>query len=208
MIRLFRKKRTNMANEKKFSSYLLYALGEVLLIVVGIVIALQLQNWNEANKTTEATQLTIDRIKKEILSNQKKIKQVYDYHKMVSDTLQKIKTPKTEEEVESALSFWRGLRIPRMQESSFQTAIQTGVSKNIDIDLLESLNTLYTFQSSYNDFSKTASQGLYNKDFSEVENFKKIAIFINMTMVDLYYFESDLNRLFQKCLRKIDSLTN
>lgn len=208
MIRLFRKKRTNMANEKKFSSYLLYALGEVLLIVVGIVIALQLQNWNETNKTTEATQLTIDRIKKEILSNQKKIEQVYDYHKMVSDTLQKIKTPKTEEEVESALSFWRGLRIPRMQESSFQTAIQTGVSKNIDIDLLESLNTLYTFQSSYNDFSKTASQGLYNKDFSEVENFKKIAIFINMTMVDLYYFESDLNRLFQKCLRKIDSLTN
>ncbi|MFD2568481.1 DUF6090 family protein [Pseudotenacibaculum haliotis] len=197
-----------MANEKKFSSYLLYALGEVLLIVVGIVIALQLQNWNEANKTTEATQLTIDRIKKEILSNQKKIEQVYDYHKMVSDTLQKIKTPKTEEEVESALSFWRGLRIPRMQESSFQTAIQTGVSKNIDIDLLESLNTLYTFQSSYNDFSKTASQGLYNKDFSEVENFKKIAIFINMTMVDLYYFESDLNRLFQKCLHKIDSLTN
>jgi hypothetical protein len=197
-----------MAKEKKFSSYLLYALGEVLLIVVGIVIALQLQNWNEANKTKEATQLTIDRIKKEILSNQKKIEQVYNYHKMVSDTLQKIKTPKTEEEVDSALSFWRGLRIPRLQESSFQTAIQTGVSKDIDIDLLESLNTLYTFQSSYNDFSKTASQGLYNKDFSDVKNFKRIAIFINMTMVDLYYFESDLNRLFQKCLQKIDSLSN
>lgn len=208
MIRFFRNNRTTMAQKKKFSSYLLYALGEILLIVLGIVIALQLQNWNEANKTAEATQLTLDRIKKEIVTNQQKIKRVHEYHKMVKDTLQKIKTPKTEDEVKKALSFWRGLQIPRMQESAFQTAIQTGVSKDVNVNLLESLNALYTSQSSYNEFSKTASQGLYNKDFSDVQNFKKIAIFLNMTMVDLYYFETELNYQFQKCLQEIDSLSN
>ena len=40
-----------MLTENKFSKYLLYAIGEILLVIIGILIALQINNWNEENKT-------------------------------------------------------------------------------------------------------------------------------------------------------------
>ncbi|MDP3313199.1 DUF6090 family protein [Lutibacter sp.] len=53
MINLFRKIRKQLANENKFQKYFRYAFGEVALIMIGIFMALQLNNWNE-NKKQEA----------------------------------------------------------------------------------------------------------------------------------------------------------
>jgi len=39
-----------MLTENKFSKYLIYALGEIVLVVIGILIALQINNWNEERK--------------------------------------------------------------------------------------------------------------------------------------------------------------
>ena len=36
-----------MLTENKFSKYLIYAFGEIILVVIGILIALQLNNWNQ-----------------------------------------------------------------------------------------------------------------------------------------------------------------
>lgn len=51
MIRFFRNVRQKLLNINTFSKYLLYAIGEIILIVFGILIALQINNANEANKT-------------------------------------------------------------------------------------------------------------------------------------------------------------
>ena len=50
MIKFFRKIRQKLLSENKFSKYLIYALGEIVLVVIGILIALQINNWNEAKK--------------------------------------------------------------------------------------------------------------------------------------------------------------
>jgi sensor domain CHASE-containing protein len=50
MIKFFRKIRQKMLTENKFSKYLLYAVGEIILVVIGILIALQINNWNEKEK--------------------------------------------------------------------------------------------------------------------------------------------------------------
>ena len=47
MFRFFRQIRQHLLTENKFSKYLLYAIGEILLVVIGILIALQVDNWNE-----------------------------------------------------------------------------------------------------------------------------------------------------------------
>ncbi len=47
MINFLRKIRQRLLIEKKFSKYLLYAIGEIILVVIGILIALQINNWNE-----------------------------------------------------------------------------------------------------------------------------------------------------------------
>lgn len=50
MIKFFRKIRHKLLVENKLSRYLLYALGEIVLVVIGILIALQVNNWNEVRK--------------------------------------------------------------------------------------------------------------------------------------------------------------
>ncbi|MGB5394857.1 MAG: DUF6090 family protein [Lutimonas sp.] len=44
---LLRKTRKKLADENRFVKYWRYALGEILLVVIGILIALQVNNWNE-----------------------------------------------------------------------------------------------------------------------------------------------------------------
>jgi hypothetical protein len=50
MLRFFRKIRHNLLDQGKIVRYLTYAIGEIILVVVGILIALQVNNWNEARK--------------------------------------------------------------------------------------------------------------------------------------------------------------
>ena len=46
MIKFFRKARQKMLTENKFSEYLMYVLGEIILVLIGILIAVQINNWN------------------------------------------------------------------------------------------------------------------------------------------------------------------
>ena len=50
MINFFRRLREKLVAENRFSKYLIYALGEIILVVIGILIALQINTWNEARK--------------------------------------------------------------------------------------------------------------------------------------------------------------
>ena len=50
MIKFFRKIRQNLLMENKTGKYFKYAIGEIVLVVIGILIALQINNWNEKRK--------------------------------------------------------------------------------------------------------------------------------------------------------------
>lgn len=69
MINFFRKIRQSLLAEGKTVQYLKYALGEIVLVVIGILIALSINNWNtnEANEKQAYNQLI--EVQKEILSN-------------------------------------------------------------------------------------------------------------------------------------------
>lgn len=69
MIKFFRKIRHNLLSEGKTGSYLKYALGEIFLVVLGILIALQIDNWNEDRKETDEISKTILNLKAEFQNN-------------------------------------------------------------------------------------------------------------------------------------------
>ncbi len=50
MIKLFRRIRQNLLNEGKTTKYFKYAIGEIILVVIGILLALQINTWNENRK--------------------------------------------------------------------------------------------------------------------------------------------------------------
>ncbi|MBK6914580.1 MAG: hypothetical protein IPH11_13365 [Ignavibacteriales bacterium] len=50
MIKFFRNIRKKLASENKVAGYLRYAIGEIVLVMIGILLALQINNWNEARK--------------------------------------------------------------------------------------------------------------------------------------------------------------
>ena len=62
MIRLFRKIRNQLLSEDKYSMYILYAVGEILLVMVGILLALQIDNWNENRKTAKEANIYTEKL--------------------------------------------------------------------------------------------------------------------------------------------------
>ena len=65
MIKFFRKIRLKLLSQNKLGKYLLYAVGEIVLVMVGILLALQVNNWNEQRKNT----IQEEQILKELVIN-------------------------------------------------------------------------------------------------------------------------------------------
>lgn len=62
MIKFFRKIRKHLLSEGKTGKYLKYALGEIILVMIGILLALQVNNWNEYRKSQQAKRLYVNRL--------------------------------------------------------------------------------------------------------------------------------------------------
>jgi len=81
MIKFFRKIRQNLLSEGKTGKYLKYAIGEIILVVIGILIALQINNWNEQRKIAITEQQILNDIRIELKSNIEKLRSVNAYNK-------------------------------------------------------------------------------------------------------------------------------
>ncbi|WP_298346961.1 hypothetical protein [uncultured Algibacter sp.] len=62
MIKFFRKIRQKLLSENKFSKYLIYAIGEIILVVIGILIALQVNNQNQVENEKKALKNYLEKI--------------------------------------------------------------------------------------------------------------------------------------------------
>jgi len=76
MIKFFRKIRYGFMEKNKTGKYLKYAIGEILLVVIGILIALQINNWNASKKINESKKIAISKITEEVENNKLEIDNV------------------------------------------------------------------------------------------------------------------------------------
>lgn len=88
MFLLFRKIRNTILknqspNEtgKKVSTYLLYAFGEIILVMIGILAAIQVDNWNEGNKKKSSEMTLLHDLKEEFFSRKELLEEYQIQHK-------------------------------------------------------------------------------------------------------------------------------
>lgn len=69
MISFLRKIRQKFLSESRFRKYFIYAFGEIILVVIGILIALQINNWNDGQKNLKKEQQVLQNLKAEFVQN-------------------------------------------------------------------------------------------------------------------------------------------
>ena len=81
MIKFFRKIRQKLLIENKLSKYLLYASGEIILVMIGILLALQVNNWNENRKERTQETLLLKQLLTDFNSNLAQLDQKISFRK-------------------------------------------------------------------------------------------------------------------------------
>ena len=76
MLKFFRNIRKQFIEEKKISNYLLYAVGEIVLVVIGILIALAIDNANELSIKKEKEQIYLMGLKDEFQTSKIKLQEL------------------------------------------------------------------------------------------------------------------------------------
>lgn len=93
MAKLFRHIREKLVRENRFTRYIVYAIGEIILVVIGILIALQINNWNEDRKEKIKEIKLLSALQEDFQTNQKNLQKALNSY------------PKIEHRLESQLTF-------------------------------------------------------------------------------------------------------
>jgi hypothetical protein len=178
MINFFRKIRKKLADDNKPLKYMRYAIGEIFLVVIGILIALSINNWNEnrKNRIEEAKMLYSFR---EVLQNDlSSIEFSMSFTQSVQESITFVQSSLEDQlQYHDSLSyhFWNTTAIWPLPitESIFETLKSKGTDMITNEKLRNELITFYdtdnrSFQRAqilYFDFLDHASKNIYNSRF-------------------------------------------
>ena len=85
MLNFFKRIRQRLINNGNLKRYLIYAIGEILLVMIGILLALQVNNWNESLKTGRLEQTYLKQLKEEFNYNREELDEVMRINKKFAD---------------------------------------------------------------------------------------------------------------------------
>lgn len=88
MLRVLQKIRQRLIEEGNLKRYLMYALGEIVLVVVGILIALQINNWNEYRKMQQKEIVLLQDLHKDLASNAATLREELNKNQKVINNLE------------------------------------------------------------------------------------------------------------------------
>ena len=91
MIKFFRRIRYDLIEKNKTGKYLKYAIGEIVLVMIGILLALQINNWNENRKDSLKEIANLKSLKSELEISLEEVKSDYNATKLFHNSTIKIK---------------------------------------------------------------------------------------------------------------------
>ena len=109
MIKFFRHIRQNLLSKNKFSKYLIYAIGEIILVVIGILIALQINNNNELNKQRAKEVQFLKNLKSDLIFEERELERYIGIRESIVNSAQ------------IALEHFNGKPVENIQMFNFHT---------------------------------------------------------------------------------------
>ncbi|WP_411767082.1 DUF6090 family protein [Winogradskyella sp. A3E31] len=167
MIKFFRHIRQSLIMKNQSGKYFKYAIGEILLVVIGILIALQINNWNEERKEniklkTAIQSVYIDLISDSLLIN-KELPLVYERNAIIPNLLRR--SYATEANLDTLVKIMknefpiRWYSSPAYNTNTFSNLKSTGAFDILPAKIKNPLSNYYTVMASNQDLvEKTLDQ--------------------------------------------------
>ena len=207
MIKFFRKIRQRLLNENKFSKYLIYAIGEIILVVIGILIAIQLNDFNEDRKERNRELSLLQKLKDDInldiqdLTLTDSILAMYQSkHEGGLELLLKVKSVKDIMSLDSLIDYsWSNIEVNRKTYDEMLNTSGIYIIKNRD--LLNHVSDYYALTEKYQQFIREI-----NEDSRENIKTPNLDPFV---FIRRHYGNPsfDLNRLDTSWIRNYNSTT-
>ncbi|MCL6257666.1 DUF6090 family protein [Aquiflexum sp. TKW24L] len=147
MISIFRKIRQKLLAENRVTRYLFYAIGEILLVVIGILIALQINNWNEGRKTKKFEHEILFLIDQNLKQDSIMLSGELFKAKQAIELTDRLLEQVTLKNYDDSLNFWMGKIISferfKSQSSAFEVLKAKGIETISDKELQLSLISYY-----------------------------------------------------------------
>ena len=161
MLKFFRTIRRGLLAENRTTKYLLYAVGEIVLVVIGILIALQINNWNEDRKLRSQEHLILADLKSDLIESKEELEKMIVYNDSTvyfyNYILEQMETDNPPDAVfERGLSFFTAWDSPYLTYTAYETLKNKGLDLIQNRDLKKQIVALYetTFAGLVNDYDR------------------------------------------------------
>ncbi|MCA6074480.1 DUF6090 family protein [Fulvivirga sedimenti] len=173
MIKFFKKIRQQLVSENKFSKYLIYALGEVLLVMIGIFLAFQLNTTVEHRKNNlEEKRILYNLLEYDLKSDIEQLNELIDSVETTTQIMTALSGDKIEfiTEMESFIKDYHF----QANDGTFNEALSTGTMKLIKSDTLRGLIFKYYKEIENNKFIIEQSAFVNNHQITRPEMYAKV----------------------------------
>ena len=148
MIKFFRKIRYNLMEKNKTGKYFKYAIGEIILVVIGILIALSINNWNEEKKSIQKGQDILVDIRENLEFNTIQFQEDIEINKNVVNSIDIILNNITvikiyNDSLDKHFRYVNWWASARWKSSGYEALIDHGVKIVQSKELQESIIDLY-----------------------------------------------------------------
>jgi len=184
-----------MADDNRPLKYMRYAIGEIVLVVIGILIALSINNWNEGQKTKKIEKEYLIRLQKDLAADTiylvNRIKHTKQYNVDIYEFIHEIYNIQNSEEDFKRVFFMQryGSDNLVMQTSTFEELKNTGL-----INIIQNEQLKMNLIELYREYEVAAVH------FFEINNFSSREVFAKSAHVGFKYYKPDLydeKRLFE-----------